>query len=75
VLVLSLALIGAILEGSPDAIQGAGFRKALAWMRGDGLTDPLDVATKWKKRVASQKTESQVQVQDQESVDGPTAQP
>ncbi|KAH8691158.1 hypothetical protein BGW36DRAFT_363502 [Talaromyces proteolyticus] len=38
--VLSWALIGAVLESSPQAVQGAGIRKALLWLRGDGFADP-----------------------------------
>ncbi|OKL57344.1 hypothetical protein UA08_07644 [Talaromyces atroroseus] len=49
-IVVSWALLGAVLEWSPEAVQGAGFRKGLAWLRGDGLVDPCEVATKRKRR-------------------------
>lgn len=40
--VLSWALMGSIFEANPSAIQGGGLRKGLAWLRGDGFTDPAD---------------------------------
>jgi hypothetical protein len=48
--VLSWALMGSILEANPGAVQGGGLRKGLAWLRGDGFTDPVDVAAKRKLR-------------------------
>jgi hypothetical protein len=48
--VLSWALMGSILEANPAAVQGGGLRKGLAWLRGDGFTDPVDVAAKRKLR-------------------------
>lgn len=48
-IVLSWALLGAVLESSPQSVQGPGFRKALAWARGDGFTDPVELAAKRKK--------------------------
>lgn len=49
-IVVSWALIGAVLECSPEAVEGAGLRKALAWLRGDGFADPVEVALKKKRR-------------------------
>jgi hypothetical protein len=54
VLVLSWALMGSILEGTPTAVEGAGLRKSLTWMRGDGFVDPVEVAAR-RKRKATQK--------------------
>ncbi|KAJ5501263.1 Enolase C-terminal [Penicillium expansum] len=54
--VLSWALMGSILEGNPEAVQGGGLRKALAWLRGDGFADPVDIA-KRKLRRESKKPE------------------
>ena len=42
VFVVSLALMGAILEKRPTAITGAGMRRGLTWMRGDGFVDPVE---------------------------------
>lgn len=55
VVVLSWALMGAILEARPSAVQGRGVRKALAWMKGDGFADPVDVLAKRKAKKAGQK--------------------
>lgn len=54
--VLSWALMGSILEGNPEAVQGGGLRKALTWMRGDGFGDPVEIA-KRKLRRESKKTD------------------
>ncbi|KAJ5273047.1 hypothetical protein N7478_008172 [Penicillium angulare] len=56
VFVLSLALMGSILESSPEAVQGAGVRKVLTWLRGDGYVDPVELE-KRKARRASKKAE------------------
>ncbi|KAJ5402508.1 uncharacterized protein N7487_008404 [Penicillium crustosum] len=48
--VLSWALMGSILEGNPEAVQGGGLRKALTWMRGDGFGDPVDIAKRKLRR-------------------------
>ncbi|GAB1209828.1 hypothetical protein APSETT445_008616 [Aspergillus pseudonomiae] len=52
ILVLSWALINSILESRPNAVQGRGVRKALAWMKGEGFVDPVDVAAKRKLKKA-----------------------
>ena len=39
VFVASLALINAVYEGRPDAVQGAVIRKGMGMLRGDGWTD------------------------------------
>ncbi|KAL2012718.1 hypothetical protein VTN00DRAFT_243 [Thermoascus crustaceus] len=58
--VLSWAVIGSILEGKPNAVQGRGMRKCLAWMRGDGLVDLVEVAAKRKaKKSAGQNTRNE----------------
>ncbi|CAG8157327.1 unnamed protein product [Penicillium salamii] len=44
--VLSWALMGSILEANPNAVQGGGLRKGLAWLRGDGFADPVEVKRK-----------------------------
>uniref|UniRef100_A0A093VDV1 Uncharacterized protein n=1 Tax=Talaromyces marneffei PM1 TaxID=1077442 RepID=A0A093VDV1_TALMA len=49
-IVASWALLGAVLECSPEAVEGAGLRKGLAWLRGDGFMDPVEVALKRKRR-------------------------
>lgn len=48
--VASWALMGAILEGNPAAVQGPGLRKALTWLRGDGFADPVDAAKRKSRR-------------------------
>ncbi|KAJ5776901.1 hypothetical protein N7520_000147 [Penicillium odoratum] len=48
--VLSWALIGSILEGNPDAVQGGGLRKGLTWLRGDGFVDPVEVEKRKARR-------------------------
>ncbi|KAL4807164.1 hypothetical protein BDV18DRAFT_113708 [Aspergillus unguis] len=39
--VLAWAVLNSALEGRPNAVQGPGARKLLAWMRGDGFNDPV----------------------------------
>ncbi|KAJ5725570.1 uncharacterized protein N7483_006927 [Penicillium malachiteum] len=56
VFVLSWALMGSILDSTPDAVQGGGVRKALSWLRGDGFADPVE-AEKRKAERASKKVE------------------
>lgn len=59
-IVVSWALIGAVLECSPEAVEGAPLRKGLAWLRGDGFTDPVEVALKRKRRATvTQKDEGE----------------
>lgn len=56
VVVVAWALIGAILDSRPSAVDSRGLRKALAWLRGDGFVDPIEVAAakrKAKKAAAS----------------------
>ncbi|PYH63306.1 uncharacterized protein BO88DRAFT_399394 [Aspergillus vadensis CBS 113365] len=53
IIVLAWALIGSILETRPSAVQGKGVRKALAWLKGDGFADPVEVAAKRKARKAA----------------------
>ncbi|KAG0157039.1 hypothetical protein PDIDSM_4223 [Penicillium digitatum] len=49
-IVLSWALMGSILEVNPEAVRGGGLRKALAWLRGDGFGDPVDIAKRKLRR-------------------------
>ncbi|KAL4914702.1 hypothetical protein BDW62DRAFT_137207 [Aspergillus aurantiobrunneus] len=42
VFVVAWAVLGSSLEGRPNAVQGPGARKLLAWMRGEGFTDPIE---------------------------------
>ncbi|KKZ57819.1 hypothetical protein EMCG_05570 [[Emmonsia] crescens] len=49
VFVASWALIGALLEKNPGAVDGGGLRKVFAWLRGDGFVDPVDAAVAKKK--------------------------
>ncbi|PWY74605.1 hypothetical protein BO94DRAFT_231439 [Aspergillus sclerotioniger CBS 115572] len=53
IIVLAWALMGAILETRPSAVQGKGVRKALAWLKGDGFADPVEVAARKKARKAA----------------------
>lgn len=48
--VTSLALIGSVLEGNPEAVQGGGLRKGLSWLRGDGFIDPVEVEQRRARR-------------------------
>jgi len=41
-LVVAWAVLGSALEGRPGTVQGRGVRKLLAWMKGEGFTDPVD---------------------------------
>lgn len=50
VVVLAWAVMGVILEARPSAVQGGGIRKVLAWMKGDGFVDPIEVAVKKKAK-------------------------
>lgn len=52
VIVLGWALMGAIMETRPSAVQGRGLRKGLAWMKGDGFTDTVEVLAKRKGKKA-----------------------
>lgn len=45
-IVLSWAVMGAVLEARPTAVQGKGFRKGLTWLRGDGFIDPVNIQAK-----------------------------
>lgn len=51
-LAVSWAVVGMILERHPAAVTGPGIRKALAWVRGDGFTDPAESKTKKKGKRA-----------------------
>lgn len=55
VFVLAWALMGAILEARPSAVQGRGIRKAFAWLKGDGFEDPVDVLARRKAKKAAQR--------------------
>jgi hypothetical protein len=55
--VASWALMGSILEANPAAVQGGGLRKGLAWLRGDGFADPIEVS-KRKLRRESKKSDA-----------------
>lgn len=58
IFVLSWALMGSILDARTSAVQGPGLRKGLAWLRGDGLVDPVDVTAKRRmRRTSSSKKE------------------
>ncbi|BAE65085.1 unnamed protein product [Aspergillus oryzae RIB40] len=58
ILVLSWALMNSILESRPNAVQGRGVRKALAWMNGEGFVDPVEAAAKRKlKKTKKAETE------------------
>ncbi|KAL2872444.1 uncharacterized protein BJX67DRAFT_8324 [Aspergillus lucknowensis] len=48
--VVAWALLGSVLESRPTAVQGPSLRKLLAWMRGEGFTDPIE---KRRRRAAS----------------------
>lgn len=47
-IVVSWALIGSILEGRPNSVPGSGIRKVLAWLKGDGFTDPTEKRSRRK---------------------------
>lgn len=55
VFVVSWALMGAILEARPSALQGPGIRKLLAWLKGDGFSDPVDMLARKKAKKDGQK--------------------
>ncbi|EAW13899.1 uncharacterized protein ACLA_069290 [Aspergillus clavatus NRRL 1] len=56
IIVFAWAVMGSLLESRPSSVQGKGVRKALAWMRGDGFVDPVEVAAKKKaKKVSARK--------------------
>ena len=44
--------MNSILESRPNAVQGRGVRKMLAWMKGEGFVDPVEVAAKRKLKKA-----------------------
>jgi hypothetical protein len=48
--VVAWAVLASTLEGRPTAVQGPSLRKLLAWMRGEGLTDPIE---KRRRRASS----------------------
>ncbi|KAK2808539.1 hypothetical protein FQN50_004570 [Emmonsiellopsis sp. PD_5] len=50
VFVASWALIGALMERNPAAVDGAGLRKVFAWLRGDGFVDPVEGGKKKGKK-------------------------
>ncbi|KAK2805827.1 hypothetical protein FQN51_008601 [Onygenales sp. PD_10] len=50
VFVASWALIGALMEKNPAAVDGAGLRKMFAWLRGDGFVDPVEGGKKKGKK-------------------------
>ncbi|KAJ9375798.1 hypothetical protein DTO063F5_9158 [Paecilomyces variotii] len=52
-IVLAWALLGSVLERKPAAVDSRGIRKGLAWLKGDGFADPVEVAAKRKARRAS----------------------
>ncbi|KAJ5907514.1 hypothetical protein N7495_000196 [Penicillium taxi] len=49
-LVISWAVIGYILESNPSAVQGERLRKALAWMKGEGFVDPVEIEKRKARR-------------------------
>jgi hypothetical protein len=53
VFVMSWALLGALLEASPAAVDSKGTRKGVTWLRGDGLVDPVEVAAKRRAKKAA----------------------
>lgn len=48
--VLAWAVMGSVLEARPTAVQGQEVRKGLAWLRGDGFVDPVEVAARRRAR-------------------------
>ena len=40
--VVAWAVLGSALEGRPGTVQGRGVRRLLAWMKGEGFTDPIE---------------------------------
>lgn len=71
IVVLSWAVLGTILESYPEAIEGRGIQKGLAWLKGEGFADPVEVLAKKKAKkaaaiAAAQKkaeTEAEVEVE------------
>ncbi|EEH38947.1 hypothetical protein PAAG_01409 [Paracoccidioides lutzii Pb01] len=49
VFVASWALIGVLLEKNPSAVDEAGVRKVLAWLRGGWFVDPVEIGGSRKK--------------------------
>lgn len=62
-IVVSWALLGAVLEWSPEAVEGSGLRKGLAWLRGDGLVDPVEVARSAKRKRRATQAEVKVETE------------
>ncbi|KAJ5938591.1 hypothetical protein N7466_001725 [Penicillium verhagenii] len=54
--VMSWALMGSVLEANPNAIEGGGLRKGLAWLRGDGFVDPVEIEK--RKTLRAKKTDT-----------------
>ncbi|KAL4927623.1 uncharacterized protein BDV17DRAFT_266110 [Aspergillus undulatus] len=48
--VAAWAVLGAVAEGKPRAVQGPAARKLLAWMRGEGFVDPVTVVREKRRR-------------------------
>ncbi|KAL2800318.1 hypothetical protein BJX66DRAFT_291754 [Aspergillus keveii] len=48
--VVAWAVLASTLEGRPTAVQGPSLRKLLAWMKGEGFTDPIE---KRRRRASS----------------------
>lgn len=59
-IVVSWAVMGAILEKRPGAVQAGGLRKGLAWLRGDGFLDPVEVLERKRARRAARREEREV---------------
>jgi hypothetical protein len=50
VFVMSWALLGALLDTAPSAVQSVAIRKLLTWLRGDGLIDPVEATARRKAK-------------------------
>ena len=48
-IVTSLAVLGAILDSRPTAIEGKAMRKGLSWLKGRGYVDPVELAEAQRK--------------------------
>ena len=59
-IVASWAVMGAILERRPGAVQAGGLRKGLAWLRGDGFVDPVEVLERKRARRAARREEREL---------------
>ncbi|OJJ81234.1 uncharacterized protein ASPGLDRAFT_133139 [Aspergillus glaucus CBS 516.65] len=59
-IVVSWAVMGAILERRPGAVQAGGLRKGLAWLRGDGFLDPVEVLERKRARRAARREEREL---------------